>query len=107
MNYKDNSGRMTDFPWHEERDCCPECGEEYEHPHRGPRCICRDPLMICIQPGKHIHIHCPVHGDVKIYGPKITWMQAPPNGARIGDMRMTKFGESPKRMRLTNSMGPM
>jgi hypothetical protein len=90
-----------------EEDRCPDCGEEFEHPHRGPRCICRDPMMICIQPGTHIHIHCPVHGDVKIYGPKMYWMQAPPKTANVGDWRMTKFGKPAKPMCLTNSTGPM
>ena len=59
-------------------DCCPECGEEYERPHID-RCICNKPLMICIPPGKHIHIHCPVHGDVKIYGPRMHWLASKPD----------------------------
>jgi len=91
--------------------CCdddrfPECGEEYYDPYKGPRCICKDPMMICIQPGKHIHIQCPVHGDVKIYGPKVHWLQAHPNGADTKSRWYTKFGEPSKSMHLTASMGP-
>ena len=68
---------LTEKPWKivevVEEDCCPDCGEEFDRP-KVDRCICRKPLMICIPPGKHIHIQCPVHGDVKIYGPRIHWM---------------------------------
>jgi hypothetical protein len=56
--------------------CCPECGEEYQRP-KVNRCICRKPLFISIPPGQHIHIQCPVHGDVKIYGPRLHWMSNP------------------------------
>lgn len=45
---------------------CPKCGEEFQKPIR---CICGDTMWISIPPGEHIHIDCPVHGDVKIYGP--------------------------------------
>ncbi len=45
---------------------CPECGEE--NPIIQPQSICTCPLYIYIQPGHHIHVHCPVHGDMKIYG---------------------------------------
>jgi hypothetical protein len=81
--------RVTPFkneePWdlitpqkrhHCDNDHCPECGEEYQRP-KPNKCICRKPLMICIPPGQHIHIHCPVHGDVKIYGPRLTYMNDP------------------------------
>jgi hypothetical protein len=34
------------------------------------------------------------------------FLQSPPNGARIGSRWYTKFGESSRSMRLTNSMGP-
>lgn len=62
-------------PWDDNygHDCgghCPECGEPWQTAP-SQRCICREPMMICIPPGQHIHIHCPVHGDVKIYGPRI------------------------------------
>lgn len=59
-----------------DKDKCPECGEEFVDPFKGPRCICRDPIFIVIQPGHHIHIHCPVHGDIKIYGPRIHFLQS-------------------------------
>lgn len=64
---------------------CPECGEEYDFPYKGLRCICRDPLFIVIAPGQHIHIHCPVHGDVKIYGPRMHWLSSShdPRCARV------------------------
>jgi len=50
-----------------EEDCCPDCGEPWK---KAPlsACICDKPMHIYIEPGKHIHIHCPVHGDRKIYG---------------------------------------
>lgn len=56
-------------------DCCPDCGEEFHQP-KPDLCVCRKPMLICIPPGKHIHINCPVHGDVKLYGPRATFMSA-------------------------------
>lgn len=52
-------------------DGCGECGEPWE---RRPdlRCICNKPMMISIPAGQHIHVWCPVHGDIKIYGPRYT-----------------------------------
>lgn len=47
-------------------DKCPKCNEPYTRPNA--RCICEGPMWIVIQPGQHIHIQCPIHGDVKIYG---------------------------------------
>lgn len=46
------------------------------HPHQrpepiNPNCICNKPLWIAIPPGEHIH--CPVHPNVIIHGPNITW----------------------------------
>jgi hypothetical protein len=94
-----------EWPYPEELgDCCPDCGEEFDHPHRGPRCICKDPMYIVIQPGKHIHINCPVHGDVKIYGPRMHWLEVP-RGARQGDRWLTKYGQT-KTIGMTTSFGP-
>lgn len=50
---------------------CPRCGEKYNKPDTRP-CTCQN-LMIYVPPGEHIHIDCPRHGDVKIYGPSSTW----------------------------------
>lgn len=52
---------------------CP-CGEETNIPDRMAGCICGNPLMVYIPPGGHIHIQCPLHGDVKIYGGGYVWM---------------------------------
>lgn len=32
------------------------------------QCICRGPMLVYIPPGEHVHIQCPVHGDVVIRG---------------------------------------
>lgn len=89
------------------KDRCPDCGEEFPNPFKGPHCICRDPLYIVIQPGHHIHIHCPVHGDVKIYGPRMHWLQSPPSGAKTTSRWFTEHGKASKSMCLTNSIGPL
>lgn len=52
---------------------CPDCDEPWGTPRDSQRCICRKPMMIYIAPGQHIHIQCPVHGDVKIYGSSVTY----------------------------------
>lgn len=93
------------FSNYDENDTCPQCGEEYDRGARDARCICRDPFYICIPPGKHIHRYCPVHGDVKVYGPKMHWLDYPNNpGTRY--LYQKNFGDSPKVGYMTNSMGP-
>lgn len=47
---------------------CPECGEIQHRIPELERCTCRQPLWVSIPPGQHIHIHCPLHGDQKLYG---------------------------------------
>lgn len=47
---------------------CPECGEIQHRTPELTQCICHKLPLILIPPGQHIHIHCPVHGDRKIYG---------------------------------------
>jgi predicted RNA-binding Zn-ribbon protein involved in translation (DUF1610 family) len=49
---------------------CPQCGEKAIGPPAP--CTCRT-LMIYIPPGEHIHVQCPQHGDVKIYGSLVSW----------------------------------
>lgn len=56
-----------DYPWK-----CPECGEGHR-PKPDFRCNCNEPIMIYVQPGQHVHLKCPVHGDRKIYGSLVTW----------------------------------
>lgn len=55
----------------EESGVCPKCGEIDFLPQPDLRCIC-SPIWIWIPPGKHIHIWCPVHGDIKIYGSNVS-----------------------------------
>jgi len=60
-------------PYHpyNEPEKCPECDEPFSR--RVPsECICFKPMHIYIPPGQHIHIKCPVHGDKKIYGSRLT-----------------------------------
>lgn len=56
---------------------CSKCKEKDNYPYdklnKLNKCICHKPLLIYIPPGEHIHINCPIHGDVKIYGNCITW----------------------------------
>jgi hypothetical protein len=51
---------------------CPDCDEPYDD-FPSSACICHKPLWICIPPGQHIHLICPVHGDFKVYGPRVTY----------------------------------
>jgi len=51
---------------------CPRCGEGPRYPTRDPLCNCDELLHIYIQPGGHVHINCPVHGDRKVYGRPMT-----------------------------------
>ena len=64
---------IKSLPW-KTNHRCPNCDEEDFNPMPNIGCICKNPLMVYISPGKHIHINCPMHGDVKIYGSPITWM---------------------------------
>jgi len=58
---------FTATPWK-----CP-CGEGSGGTSAPLRCVCHDPMSISIPPGQHIHIQCPQHGDVKLYGTGATW----------------------------------
>lgn len=33
---------------------------------------CQCPMHLCVPPGKHVHVDCPVHGKVVIRGSEIT-----------------------------------
>lgn len=49
------------------------CGCPPEPPRQNPLCLCYQPMGIYVEPGKHIHIQCPAHGDIKIYGSGVTF----------------------------------
>lgn len=57
----------------EHSDGCPRCGERA--PIVPKDCICGKPLNIWVPPGHHIHLQCPVHGDVKVSGQPVTWKE--------------------------------
>ena len=42
-------------------------------PPNPARCICNAPLWIVIPPGSYYTLHCPVHGDIKIYSSSPYW----------------------------------
>jgi len=52
-------------------DGCPRCGEKAPVVPKG--CLCAQPMNLFIPNGMHIHLQCPVHGDVKMSGPPIRW----------------------------------
>jgi hypothetical protein len=54
-------------------DICPECGAPKRVPMPHLQCTLNQPIWICIPPGSHIHIKCPVHGSHRIDGPPETW----------------------------------
>lgn len=47
------------------------CHVEPQRPFPGS-CTCQGPMGICIPPGEHIHLSCPVHGDTVLHGNEIT-----------------------------------
>lgn len=62
--------------WIQNKGCKHPGCDEKEWPKPDIRCICRQPMYIFIANGSHIHINCPVHGDVKIHGSPIVHMSA-------------------------------
>ena len=54
---------------------CPKCPDELPTSPIDPRCICNKPTLICIKPGEHIHIICPVHGEFRIDGPPFAYLK--------------------------------
>jgi len=62
----------------EKTEQCPKCGEKWSN----AKCICNDPIWIAIPAGQHIHIQCPVHGDIKIYSSSPTYWTCAPSPFR-------------------------
>jgi hypothetical protein len=58
--------RMNKYDGEVHGESCPECGKKDIVPVNPLLCQC--PTMIVVPPGKHIHVSCPVHGQVVIHG---------------------------------------
>ena len=67
---------------------CPFCDPAYKprDPFRESQCVLNKPLMMVIPPGG-VHLECPIHpAGHHVFGPQISWMDAPINYERENNL---------------------